>query len=52
LFSEGEDAALEAFFDLSVRVMGAAGAVEQTGSISFRLVEAFFPFIEGFARDS
>ena len=50
LFSEGEDSALETLFDVSFGVMGAAGAVEQTGPISFSLVEAFSIYRRFYAR--
>ncbi len=52
LFAEGEDSALEALFDVSFRVMGAAGAVQQTGTFSLSLVKALFPLVEGLAGDS
>lgn len=50
-FAEGDDAAAEGFFEVVVEVVGPGGAIEEGGAMAFGLGQAFFPFVEGFARD-
>ena len=52
LFAQSEDSALEALFDVSFGVKGAAGAIEEGGMDTLSLGPAFFPFVEGFTGDA
>lgn len=51
LFSQVQDSALEAYFDVSFGMVRAARAIEQGCAFSLGLGPAFFPLVEGFTRD-